>query len=64
MQWQGEYTMEGYHNTKMIWRLPSRVSRSTPRTDDGEVVRVDDDLEAMMSGGVLDVETKIMETRP
>ena len=29
------YTMEGYHDTKMIWRLPS---------------------EAMMSGGVLDVE--------
>ena len=38
-----EYTMEGYHDTKMIWRLPS-VS--------------------MMSGGVLDVETKMMETRP
>ena len=38
-----EYTMEGYHNTKMIWRLPSAV---------------------MMSGGVLDVDTKMMETRP
>ena len=38
-----EYTMEGYHDTKMIWRLPSAV---------------------MMSGGVLDVETKMMETRP
>ena len=38
-----EYTMEGYHNTKMIWRLPSV---------------------AMMSGGVLDVESKMMETRP
>ena len=36
----------------------------TPRTDDGEVVKVDDDLEAMMRGGVLDVETKMMETRP
>ena len=36
----------------------------TPRTDDGELVKVDDDLEAMMSGGVLDVETKMMETRP
>ena len=22
-----EYTMEGYHDTKMIWRLPSKVSR-------------------------------------
>ena len=38
-----EYTMEGYHDTKMIWRLPS---------------------EAMMSSGVLDVDTKMMETRP
>ena len=38
-----KYTMEGYHDTKMIWRLPS---------------------EAMMSGGVLDVDTKMMETRP
>ena len=38
-----EYTMEGYHDTEMIWRLPS---------------------EAMMSGGVLDVDTKMMETRP
>ena len=38
-----EYTMEGYHDTKMIWRLPSL---------------------AMMSGGVLDVDTKMMETRP
>ena len=38
-----EYTMEGYHDTKMIWRLPSV---------------------AMMSGGVLDVDTKMMETRP
>ena len=38
-----EYTMEGYQDTKMIWRLPSVV---------------------MMSGGVLDVETKMMETRP
>ena len=38
-----EYTMEGYHHTKMIWRLPSFV---------------------MMSGGVLDVDTKMMETRP
>ena len=38
-----EYKMEGYHNTKMIWRLPSG---------------------AMMSGGVLDVDTKMMETRP
>ena len=37
-----EYTMEGYHDTKMIWRLPSAV---------------------MMSGGVLDVDTKMMETR-
>ena len=23
MQWQGESTMEGYHDTKMIWSLPS-----------------------------------------
>ena len=38
-----EYTMEGYHDTKMIWRLPS---------------------EQMMSGGVLDVDAKMMETRP
>ena len=38
-----EYTMEGYHDTKMIWRLPS---------------------ESMMSGGVLDVDTKMMEARP
>ena len=38
-----EYTMEGYHDTKMIWRLPSL---------------------AMMSGGVLDVDTKMMETHP
>ena len=38
-----EYTMEGYHDTKMIWRLPS-VS--------------------MMSGGDLDGDTKMMETRP
>ena len=38
-----EYTMEGYHDTKMIWRLPSL---------------------AMMSGGDLDVETKMMESRP
>ena len=34
------------------------------RTDDGEVVNVDDDLVAMMSGGVLNVDTKMMETRP
>ena len=38
-----EYTMEGYHDTKMIWRLPSAV---------------------MMSGGDLDDDTKMMETRP
>ena len=38
-----KYTMEGYHDTKMIWRLPS---------------------EAMMSNGVLDVDTKMMETHP
>ena len=38
-----EYTMEGYHDTKMIRRLPSAV---------------------MMSGGVLDGDTKMMETRP
>ena len=38
-----EYTMEGYHDTKMIWRLPSAV---------------------MMSGGDLDGDTKMMETRP
>ena len=37
------YTMEGYHDTKMIWRLP---------------------YVAMMSGGVLDVDTKMMETHP
>ena len=43
MQLQGEYTMEGYHDTKMIWRLPSL---------------------AMMSGGDLDGDTKMMETRP
>ena len=23
-----EYTMEGYHDTKMIWRLPSAVMMS------------------------------------
>ena len=38
-----EYTMEGYHDTEMIWRLPSL---------------------AMMSSGVLDVEIKMMESRP
>ena len=38
-----EYRMEGYHDIKMIWRLPSV---------------------AMMSGGVLDVDTKMMESRP
>ena len=38
-----EYTMEGYHNTQMIWRLPS-----VP----------------MMSGGDLDGDIKMMETRP
>ena len=38
-----EYTMEGYHDTKMIWRLPSL---------------------AMMSGGDLDGDIKMMETRP
>ena len=38
-----EYTMEGYHDTKMIWRVSSV---------------------AMMSGGVLDVDTKMTETRP
>ena len=38
-----EYTMEGFHNTKMIWRLPSLT---------------------MMSGGDLDGDTKMMETRP
>ena len=38
-----EYTMEGYHDTEMIWRLPSAV---------------------MMSGGDLDGDTKMMETRP
>ena len=38
-----ECTMEGYHDTKMIWRLPSL---------------------AMMSGGDLDGDTKMMETRP
>ena len=36
------YTMEGYHDTKMIWRLLSEV---------------------MMSGGDLDGDTKMMETR-
>ena len=43
MQLQGEYTKEGYHDTKMIWRLPSME---------------------MMSGGDLDGDTKMMETRP
>ena len=38
-----EYTMEGYHDAKMIWRLPSFT---------------------MMSGGDLDGDTKMMETRP
>ena len=38
-----EYTNEGYHDTKMIWRLPS---------------------EATMSSGVIDVDTKMMDTRP
>ena len=32
----------------------------TPRTDDGEVVKVDDDLVAMMSGGVLDAEPSLI----
>ena len=36
----------------------------TPRTDDGEVVKVNEDLEAMMSCGDLDGDTKMMETRP
>ena len=35
-----------------------------PQTDDGEVVNVDDDLVAMMSGGDLDGDTKMMDTRP
>ena len=43
-----EVTVEGF---SYVW------------TDDSEVVKVDDGLEAMMSGGVLDVQTKIMETR-
>ena len=38
-----EYTMEGYHDTKMVCRLPSAV---------------------MMSGGDLDGDTKMMDTRP
>ena len=38
-----EYTMGGFHDTEMIWRLPS-VS--------------------MMSGGDLNGDTKMMETRP
>ena len=38
-----KYTIEGYHDTKMIRRLPS---------------------EAMMSSGVIDVDTKMMDTRP
>ena len=38
-----EYTMEGYHDIEIIWRLPSV---------------------AMMSGGDLDGDTKMMETRP
>ena len=38
-----EYTMEGYHDTEMIRRLPSV---------------------AMMSGGDLDGDTQMMETRP
>ena len=38
-----EYTMEGYHDTEMIWRLLSK---------------------AMMSGGDLDGDSKMMVTRP
>ena len=38
-----EYTMEGYHDIKKIWRFPSAM---------------------MMSGGDLDGDTKMMETRP
>ena len=38
-----EYTMEGYPDTEMIWRLPPL---------------------AMMSGGDLDGDIKMMETRP
>ena len=34
------------------------------RRDDGEVADVDDELEVMMSCGVLDVDTKMMEIRP
>ena len=34
------------------------------RRNDGEVVNVDDDLEAMMGCGDLDGDTKMMETRP
>ena len=30
-----EYTMEGYHDTKMIWRLPSAVMMSGGDLDDG-----------------------------
>ena len=30
-----EYTMEGYHDTKMIWRLPPAVMMSGGDLDDG-----------------------------
>ena len=40
------------------------VCRVYIRTDNEEVVNVDDDLVAMMSGGDLDGDTNMMETRP
>ena len=48
MQLQGEYTMASS-------RLPSMVCRVYIRMDNDEVVNVDDNLVAMMSGSVLDV---------
>ena len=50
--------MMGYHDTKMRYR----GYRSCLRLgcQNGEVVDVEDDLVAMMSGGVLDVGTKMM----
>ena len=45
--------MRGYHDTKMIWRLPFLL---TVWCQNGGVVVVDDESVAKMSGGDVDVE--------
>ena len=50
------YQCNGKEYTKMSSRLPSMIWHVYIRTDDVEVVNVDDDLVAMMSGGVLVVD--------